>query len=584
MLGMVPYFVQTVVQPEFMTMKDDSFDCDKSPASFENGMWQGKASEPASGSFDWRCKSPNVTAAFYAITLVSAIVFHFLWLILAKYKKEGALGWFARTVKWCGGDVIRMGKISAWIRWSTSSAVVLFILAIFPFPLPIFEALCSSWRGGKIWWLFVLAVLQGIPLGAQWLGSAILSDVCDVDEFLTGTRREAAYFQFKTWIHKAVVIPALFVPVTLLTTAGYKEPEGGQAGLPQKQELGVNLYVRGVILCGVVFSLVARWIKLSYPLRRTKTEKSVQDRETNVMYWIYMGIKVHEEGEASKNPIDEMEENKPKEPLRSENRKYYKPPTFASGDEWDVFQILEHFSEDDILTCPFFKFEHEHAGKSMVSTMKHELHELEEHAEKHGEDPLTKLKNVVTSFTSLTGHEKDMAKKREEWQTMLKDGAEDLRGKAWKQYEMSMLIVFFLGFLTFFFTFEEALPKLTGVDFLNHKSPMFIWTMIFLGALGGSFLYCAICRLRYIASKQLILKVKGVIIKKKPEDKNPKVEALAFRKIVDHIKAMHEEKTEKKHPHHNKYAEGLWKYATLLGFYDGKIAPAGGDPHAHDHH
>ena len=43
------------------------------------------------------------------------------------------------------------------------------------------------------WRLWIVAALNGIPLGAKFIADSILSDIIDYDEFLTGQRSQATY-------------------------------------------------------------------------------------------------------------------------------------------------------------------------------------------------------------------------------------------------------------------------------------------------------------------------------------------------------------------------------------------------------
>merc|ERR1719221_1422865 len=83
-------------------------------------------------------------------------------------------------------------------------------------------------RSGSLYFLFVVAALNGAPLGAKFLADAILADIIDYDEFLTGMRSEATYFMFKSFLPKIVQIPASAIPIALLGVFDYRAPEGGK--------------------------------------------------------------------------------------------------------------------------------------------------------------------------------------------------------------------------------------------------------------------------------------------------------------------------------------------------------------------
>merc|ERR1719399_1330728 len=87
------------------------------------------------------------------------------------------------------------------------------------------------WKGG-VELLFVVCAVNGAPLGAKFLADAILADIIDYDEFLTGMRSEATYMMFKSFLPKIVQIPAAAIPIALLGSFGYIDPVGGRV---QKQ-------------------------------------------------------------------------------------------------------------------------------------------------------------------------------------------------------------------------------------------------------------------------------------------------------------------------------------------------------------
>jgi GPH family glycoside/pentoside/hexuronide:cation symporter len=82
----------------------------------------------------------------------------------------------------------RYGKRNAWLIWSAVNAVTNTAL------IPISK--------GDVWWFIVVSGINGIPLGATFLSDSILSDIIDYDELLTGTRNEATYTMFKSFLPK----------------------------------------------------------------------------------------------------------------------------------------------------------------------------------------------------------------------------------------------------------------------------------------------------------------------------------------------------------------------------------------------
>lgn len=62
---------------------------------------------------------------------------------------------------------------------------------------------------GQVTLCIVMSVFNGAPIGAKFLADAIMADVIDYDEFLTGTRAEATYTMFKGTCCSFHVLPFL---------------------------------------------------------------------------------------------------------------------------------------------------------------------------------------------------------------------------------------------------------------------------------------------------------------------------------------------------------------------------------------
>jgi hypothetical protein len=168
------------------------------------------------------------------------------------------------------------------------------------------------WKGG-LELLFVVCAINGAPLGAKFLADAILADIIDYDEFLTGMRSEATYFMFKSFLPKIVQIPATAVPIALLGVFSYKAPIGGK---PQDQPESVANYIRGVVGLGFLCSLCAYFLKTRYPMREEGVPRLAK------------ALKEHKEGRWARDPV---------------SGRPYKPMTIDHEDEQEVFWLFNHF-------------------------------------------------------------------------------------------------------------------------------------------------------------------------------------------------------------------------------------------------
>jgi hypothetical protein len=230
-----------VVQPEYMEICNDI-----------------EAKEARGFVLDW-CKSENVIAVSVVLVLFAAVLSIPMWALMLK----------------C------VGKRNTWLAWSFTMACtnVLYFFV--------------DGSGGKEAYLlcFIVSFLNGLPFGAKFLSDAILADVIDYDEFLTGARSEATYMMFKSFLPKIAAIPASAIPIALLGVFGHKPPVDG---VIQKQiSTCLVTYIRVCIIAIPTFlSVVAFILKLRYPLRTKKQNELVG-----------VGIGQHLAGKSSVCPI-----------------------------------------------------------------------------------------------------------------------------------------------------------------------------------------------------------------------------------------------------------------------------------------
>merc|ERR1719236_116131 len=92
--------------------------------------------------------------------------------------------------------------------------------------VPLWVVCHQSMKGGVEYFLFASA-MNGAPLGAKFLADAVLADIIDYDEFLTGSRREATYTMFKSFLPKIMAIPSMAIPISLMNAIGHVPPKNG---------------------------------------------------------------------------------------------------------------------------------------------------------------------------------------------------------------------------------------------------------------------------------------------------------------------------------------------------------------------
>lgn len=135
-----------------------------------------------------------------------------------------------------------------------------------------------------------LAVLNGLPSGAQFLTDSIVADVIDYDEFLTGERAEGRFTIFQTFIPKIVSVPAQAVPLALLSFFGFVSPVKGVA---QEQPSQVKFFIQFIFfMLPCMLALVSFAIKTRFPIRSAELSKE-----------IVRGAALHLKGEAAKDPL-----------------------------------------------------------------------------------------------------------------------------------------------------------------------------------------------------------------------------------------------------------------------------------------
>lgn len=240
--SMMTYFVRYVIEPEYQTSKLHGIDCNQGiPIAGEE-------------SDSWRCKSDIVLGGIVCCMLLGAFSACPVWLYLSK----------------------RFGKRDAWLGWSFSMSIVILLFLFI--------------GKGDVSLALGFGFISGIPLGAKFLSDAILADIIDYDEFLTGMRNEATYTMFKSFLPKICAIPASAVPIAILSSIGLKEPVGGRI---QEQSSNIKLFCICItVVVPSILSFISFLAKLQFPLR---TKEQVQ--------LIAIGVGKHLQGFASDDPV-----------------------------------------------------------------------------------------------------------------------------------------------------------------------------------------------------------------------------------------------------------------------------------------
>jgi hypothetical protein len=215
--SLLTYFIRYVVEPEYAETGDAV------------GCLEGR------NTAKWQCQSDIVLGFSILSVLMAAVLGSPVWLFLS--------------------NPARLGKRNTWLLWSLVMALT----------NPLYLTVGS----GDVYKVILVSFINGLPFGAKFLSDAILADVIDYDEFLTGTRAEATYTMFKSFLPKMAAIPASAIPTALLNLFGHIPPVDG---VYQKQtDAGLLLYIKAVvIIIPSCLSFIAFLFKIRFPLRTTE--------------------------------------------------------------------------------------------------------------------------------------------------------------------------------------------------------------------------------------------------------------------------------------------------------------------------
>jgi Na+/melibiose symporter-like transporter len=139
----------------------------------------------------------------------------------------------------------------------------------------------------------VCAVLNGLPLGGNFLLDSILSDVIDYDEFLNGTRSEGAFTVFSQIIPKFVSIPATIIPLSILGIIGFVPSVDGVA---QTQTSEVIWAIRMMFVFIPTTCLILSFlVKSTFPINSPVIARKIA-----------LGIVAHEQNLGHEDPLTGM--------------------------------------------------------------------------------------------------------------------------------------------------------------------------------------------------------------------------------------------------------------------------------------
>lgn len=235
--ALITFFVRYIVEPEF----SDQCNIKKHPdlAGFDALL----------------CKSEMVLGMSVLAVLFAAFLGTPIWFLLVKF----------------------IGKRKTWLLWSLVMAIT--------------NALYFAVQKGDAKLCIAISFINGLPFGAKFLADSILADVIDYDEFLTGSRSEATYTMFKSFLPKIAAVAASAIPIALLGLFGHVPPVDGV--IQYQHSTCLRNYIR-VAIIGVptVLSLVAFFLKLRYPIKDESQCLQIND-----------GIEKHVKGLPAKCPI-----------------------------------------------------------------------------------------------------------------------------------------------------------------------------------------------------------------------------------------------------------------------------------------
>ena len=135
-------------------------------------------------------------------------------------------------------------------------------------------------------WILVLAAFAGLGFGAAsavpW---AIVSDVVEADELVSGQRREGVYFGYLVFFRKLAAGLSAFIVGFMLDRAGYLSSTTGTLPLPQPESALLTMRFLISVVPAVLFFL-AVLVAWRYPLTKdvyNDIRRQLQERRQRQM-------------------------------------------------------------------------------------------------------------------------------------------------------------------------------------------------------------------------------------------------------------------------------------------------------------
>jgi len=150
-----------------------------------------------------------------------------------------------------------------------------------------------------LWYLYLCMICNGIPIGGQFLISAILADVIDYDEFLNYKRNEGQFTVFGTFVPKIIAIPCQSFPLVGMYLLGYTNPGLDDDGnlLFQPQNVGVKWFIRILFsFAPLLLTSCSFMVKRLYPIKSYSTILEISE-----------GITLHLQGQSAWDPVTAQE-------------------------------------------------------------------------------------------------------------------------------------------------------------------------------------------------------------------------------------------------------------------------------------
>jgi GPH family glycoside/pentoside/hexuronide:cation symporter len=214
----------------------------------------------------WRNRPFRLAAIVYMLSFTTAdiVVAVFVWFLVFYVGVERGfdslvlglvLGLAFVTMPLTVKLMRRFGKRETYIGTMAIYAIVLFIMSQIP-------------RGGQ-WYVLVAAFFAGFGHGAaNVIPWAMVADVVDVDELMTGKRREGIYSGYLVFLRKLATAVAIFLVTRVLAASGFRAGTGGalvDVTQPESALVALRVLVGVVPAIMLALSILAAW---RYPLSK----------------------------------------------------------------------------------------------------------------------------------------------------------------------------------------------------------------------------------------------------------------------------------------------------------------------------